>query len=175
MEDKNQEITEEQVEETTQEEQQPSEENRIAELEEQLASEKDQRLRLFAEFDNFRKRTAKERIEFSKVASKDVLKDFLPVLDDINRAHVNIDASDNLEAVKEGVDLILDKLWKVLSAKGLAEMKVKGEAFNPDLHEAITEIPAPSEDMKGKIVDVVEQGYTLNEVIIRYPKVVVGK
>ncbi len=144
-------------------------------LEIKLKEKEDAYVRLYAEFDNYRKRTAKEKIEFAKVASKDVMMDFLPVLDDIHRAHENIDASDNLEAVKEGVDLIWDKLWKVLQKKGLAEMNVVGEVFDPEMHEAITEIPAPNDDGKGKIMDQVERGYKLNDKIIRYPKVVVGK
>lgn len=144
-------------------------------LEAKLKEKEDSYLRLMAEFDNYRKRTAKEKIEFAKVASKDVMLDFLPVLDDIHRAHENIDASDNLDAVKEGVDLIWDKLWKVLQKKGLEEVNVVGEVFDAEVHEAITEIPAPNEGDKGKVLDQVEKGYKLNDKIIRYPKVVVGK
>jgi len=152
-----------------------SEESQLELLEQKLKEKEDSFVRLFAEFDNFRKRSAKERIEFSKMASKDVLLDFLPVLDDINRAHENIDASNNIEAIKEGVDLIWDKLWKVLKAKGLEEMDVIGEPFDPEVHEAITEIPAPTEAQRGSVIDQVERGYKLNDKIIRYPKVVVGK
>lgn len=175
--EQNQELENEQVV-GEQQEQQEVEQEELSPLEEaeiKLKEKEDAYLRLYAEFDNFRKRSAKEKIELKKVAGKDVIQDFLPVLDDINRAHVNIDASDDLVAVKDGVDLILDKLWKVLSAKGLEEMKVIGEVFNPEFHEAITEIPAPTEEQKGTILDQVESGYKLNDVIIRYPKVVVGK
>jgi len=149
--------------------------SQIEELSAKLKEKEDAHLRLFAEFDNYKKRTAKEKVEFAKIASKGVMMDFVAVLDDIHRAHENIDASDNLEAVKEGVDLIWEKLWKVLQNKGLAEMNVVGEMFDPELHEAITEIPAPSENDKGKVLDQVERGYKLNDKIIRYPKVVVGK
>lgn len=147
----------------------------IVELETKLKEKEDAYLRLFAEFDNFRKRSAKEKIELSKTAGKDVIKDFLPVLDDIHRAHANIDKSDDIAGIKEGINLILDKFGKVLSNKGLEEMNVIGEKFDAEFHEAITEIPAPSEEQKGTIIDEIEKGYRLNEVIIRYPKVVVGK
>ena len=147
----------------------------VEELKQQLQEKEDSYLRLFAEFDNFRKRSAKERIEQGKLAGKDIIADFLPVLDDIYRAQANISESTDVDGVKQGVELILNKLLTVLSNKGLAAMEVVGEPFDPEIHEAITEIPAPSDDLKGKVVDQVEKGYRLNDVIIRYPKVVVGK
>lgn len=147
----------------------PSEKLKKLELEKKELEDK--YLRLFAEFDNFKRRTAKERIELVSTAGKDVIKDLLPVLDDIDRALVN---ETDKEAI-EGMTLILNKLNGNLQKRGLKSMEVIGEVFNPDMHEAITEIPAPSDDMKGKIMDVVEKGYYLNDTIIRYPKVVVGK
>lgn len=143
-------------------------------VKEQLAKEKDQYLRLFAEFDNFKKRTSRERIDIFKTANKEVITSLLPVLDDFGRAINQIEKSgdDNL---LQGVELINNKLVETLRAKGLKEMEVKpGDDFNTDLHEAITQIPAPTENLKGKIVDVVETGYLLNDVVVRYAKVVVG-
>ncbi|MDM1548758.1 nucleotide exchange factor GrpE [Empedobacter falsenii] len=143
-------------------------------VKEQLAKEKDQYLRLFAEFDNFKKRTSRERMDIFKTANKEVITSLLPVLDDFGRAINQIEKSgdDNL---LQGVELINTKLVETLRAKGLKEMEVKpGDDFNTDLHEAITQIPAPTEDLKGKIVDVVETGYLLNDVVVRYAKVVVG-
>lgn len=147
----------------------PSERMKKLEVEKQALEDK--YLRLFAEFDNFKRRTAKERIELVSTAGKDVIKDLIPVLDDIDRALVN---ETDKEAI-EGMTLILNKLNGTLERRGLKPMEVIGEEFNPDIHEAITEIPAPSDDMKGKIVDVIEKGYYLNDTIIRYPKVVIGK
>ena len=141
---------------------------------EQLAKEKDQYLRLFAEFDNFKKRTSRERMDIFKTANKEVITSLLPVLDDFGRAINQIEKSgdDNL---LQGVELINNKLVETLRGKGLKEMEVKpGDDFNTDIHEAITQIPAPTEDLKGKIVDVVETGYLLNDVVVRYAKVVVG-
>ena len=143
-------------------------------VKEQLAKEKDQYLRLFAEFDNFKKRTSRECMDIFKTANKEVITSLLPVLDDFGRAINQIEKSgdDNL---LQGVELINNKLVETLRAKGLKEMEVKpGDDFNTDLHEAITQIPAPTEDLKGKIVDVVETGYLLNDVVVRYAKVVVG-
>ncbi|MGV0925063.1 nucleotide exchange factor GrpE [Empedobacter tilapiae] len=143
-------------------------------VKEQLAKEKDQYLRLFAEFDNFKKRTSRERMDIFKTANKEVITSLLPVLDDFGRAINQIEKSgdDNL---LQGVELINNKLVETLRGKGLKEMEVKsGDDFNTDIHEAITQIPAPTEDLKGKIVDVVETGYLLNDVVVRYAKVVVG-
>ena len=144
-------------------------------VKEQLAKEKDQYLRLFAEFDNFKKRTSRERMDIFKTANKEVITSLLPVLDDIGRAINQIEKSgdDNL---LQGVELINNKLVETLRAKGLKEMEVKpGDDFNTDLHEAITQIPAPSADLKGKIVDVIEKGYKLGDKIIRFPKVILGQ
>ncbi len=150
------------------------EQQRIAELEEQLQAKQEENLRLLAEFDNFRKRTARERIELTRSAGQDVIKDFLPVLDDLERAMQNMNAADDIDALREGVDLIESKLRKTLSARGLSEMDVLGEDFDPEHHEAVTKMPAPSEDQVGKVIDQLEKGYKLNDKIIRYPKVVVG-
>ncbi|WP_303686288.1 nucleotide exchange factor GrpE [Nonlabens dokdonensis] len=144
-------------------------------LEEQVKTEKDKFMRLFAEFENFKKRTAKERIELFKTAGEGVLKDMLPVLDDFDRAMVEINKSED-EQLITGVKLISGKLRTTLKSKGLEEFDVRaGDTFNADIHEAITQIPAPSDDMKGKIVDVIEKGYKLGDKIIRFPKVVIGQ
>lgn len=135
----------------------------------------DKYIRLVAEFDNFRKRNAKERIDLIRTASEDVIKSLLEVLDDSDRALVQLETAESIEEIKAGIQLIFQKLKNTLISKGLEEMNAKNQEFNPDLHEAITEIPAPSEDMKGKVIDEVIKGYILNEKIIRYAKVVVGK
>lgn len=143
-------------------------------LEEELAKEKDKFLRLFAEFENFKKRTAKERIDLFKTANQEVLQAMLPVLDDFDRAMIQISKSDD-EVVLKGVELIHEKLKSTLVSKGLEQVEIKaGDDFNADFAEAITQIPAPSADLKGKIVDVVEKGYKLGDKIIRFPKVVIG-
>lgn len=144
-------------------------------LRQEVAELKDKYVRLMAEFENFKRRTARERIDNMKTAGQDIIKDLLPVLDDLHRAENALASSSDIEAVKEGFFLIKDKLLKNLAHKGLQPMESIGELFNADTHEAVTEIPAPSEDMKGKIIDEVEKGYMLNEKIIRYAKVVVGK
>ncbi|MDI9257165.1 MULTISPECIES: nucleotide exchange factor GrpE [Flavobacterium] len=146
-----------------------------AQLQEELAKEKDKFLRLFAEFENFKKRTAKERIDLFKTANQEVLQAMLPVLDDFDRALVQIAKSDD-EVMLKGVELIHEKLKNTLVSKGLEMVDVKaGDEFNPDFAEAITQIPAPSDDLKGKVVDVVEKGYKLGDKIIRFPKVVIGQ
>ncbi|AWG23502.1 nucleotide exchange factor GrpE [Flavobacterium faecale] len=140
-----------------------------------LANEKDKFLRLFAEFENYKRRTTKERIELFKTANADVVGALLPVLDDFDRAIIEIAKSEN-EAVTKGVQLIHEKLKNTLNSKGLEVVDVNaGDAFNADFAEAITQIPAPSDDMKGKIVDVLEKGYKLGDKIIRFPKVVIGQ
>lgn len=147
----------------------------IAQLEEQLQQEKDKYIRLFAEFENYKRRTAKERIELFKTAGEGVLKDMLPVLDDFDRALIEINKSEDKQ-LTDGVTLISNKLRNTLTAKGLEQVEVNaGDAFNADNHEAVTQIPAPSDDMKGKIIDVIEKGYKLGDKIIRYPKVVIGQ
>jgi len=132
-------------------------------------------VRLYSEFDNFRKRTAKEKIEITKTASENVLRDLLPVLDDFERAIVNNDKVDDVVALKEGFGLIHNKLFKNLEVKGLTSMESNGETFDVDKHEALTNVPAPSDDMKGKVIDVIEKGYLLNDKVIRFAKVVVGQ
>ncbi|MEO8238941.1 MULTISPECIES: nucleotide exchange factor GrpE [unclassified Flavobacterium] len=143
-------------------------------LAQDLAKEKDKFLRLFAEFENYKKRTSKERIDLFKTANQEVLLAMLPVLDDFDRATVEINKSDD-ENLKKGVELIHEKLKSTLVAKGLEQVEVRaGDAFNADFAEAITQIPAPSDKLKGKIVDVIEKGYKLGDKIIRFPKVVIG-
>ena len=136
---------------------------------------KDKYLRLFAEFDNFKKRTVKEKLEMMKTASSNTMQALLPVLDDFDRAKKNAEDDKSTEVFSEGVNLVYQKLYSALKSKGLTPMESNGEEFDPELHEAITEIPAPNEEMKGKIIDTIERGYFLNDKIIRYAKVVVGK
>lgn len=147
----------------------------VEKLKIELAEAKDKYLRIFAEFDNSKRRNAKERLELIKTAGLEILQDLLPVLDDLGRAEKIIDTATDLENVKKGFDLIKEKLVKTLQIKGLKAMESIGTEFDADYHEAITEIPAPSPEMVGKVVDEVEKGYILNEKIIRYAKVVVGK
>jgi molecular chaperone GrpE len=147
-------------------------------LEEQLAhdlaKEKDKFLRLFAEFENYKRRTTKERIDLFKTANQDVLQSMLPVMDDFDRALTEIKKTDDNILIK-GVELIFDKLKNTLVSKGLEEVEIKaGDIFNADFAEAITQIPAPSPNLKGKVVDVIEKGYKLGDKIIRFPKVVIG-
>lgn len=140
----------------------------------ELAKEKDKFLRLFAEFENYKKRTAKERLDLFKTANQEVLQAMLPVLDDFDRAMIEIRKSENDELTR-GVELIQEKFKNTLTAKGLEEVSVRvGDAFNADYAEAITQIPSPSPELKGKIVDVIEKGYKLGDKIIRFPKVVTG-
>lgn len=144
-------------------------------LHEELQASKDKYLRLFAEFENYKKRTSKERVELFKTAGQEVIQSLLPVLDDFDRALKELSKSGDTQA-HEGMSLISAKLNETLKNKGLEVMNVNaGDDFDADLHEAITQIPAPTDEMKGKIIDVVELGYTLGEKIIRYPKVVTGK
>ena len=158
------------------EEQVVEEETKEEQLESALKQEKDKFLRLFAEFENYKRRTAKERIELFSTASEDVMKTLLPVLDDFERALTHIEDDKEAEELRKGVLLIYQKLVKTLEQKGLKLMEVnKGDVFNADNHEAITQIPAPSDDMKGKIIDIVEKGYLLGEKVIRFPKVVIGQ
>lgn len=144
-------------------------------LAEDLAKEKDKHIRLFAEFENFKKRTSKERMDLFKTANQEVLLALLPVLDDFDRAVTEIKKSED-ELLLKGVELIHDKLKNTLVSKGLEEVEVRaGDAFNADYAEAITQIPAPTPELKGKIVDVLEKGYKLGDKIIRFPKVVIGQ
>ena len=152
-------------------------ENQVDEvnLEDQVKEEKDKFLRLFAEFENYKRRTAKERIELFSTASEEVMVSLLPILDDFDRASAEIE-KDNDNEIFKGVLLIKNKLFDSLKSKGLALIEVnKGDEFNADDHEAVTQIPAPSKKMEGKIIDVIEKGYMLGEKVIRYPKVVIGK
>lgn len=136
----------------------------------------DKYLRLYSEFDNYRKRTIKEKIEFSKTASEDVILSLLPVIDDLERALASAFTAEGEKEVvtKDGIQLIYQKFKGLLTQKGLEVIPSVGEAFNVDFHDALTNIPAPSEDMKGKVVDEIEKGYKLNGKVIRYSKVVVG-
>ena len=144
-------------------------------LAEELAKEKDKFLRLFAEFENYKKRTSRERLELFKTAGQDIMVSMLPVLDDFDRAMAELSKNSNDDVLK-GVELIHNKFRDILQNKGLAVIEVnQGDAFDAEVHEAITQIPAPSEDLKGKIIDVVEKGYTLGDRVIRHPKVVVGQ
>jgi molecular chaperone GrpE len=143
------------------------------ELEAQVADLKDKYLRLHAEFDNSKKRNVKERLDLIKTASRDTLSSLLPVLDDFDRAKQN--ATQGTETgFSEGIQLVYNKLFNTLEQRGLKPMESTGLPFDPELHSAITEIPAPSEDMKGKVIDTIERGYYLNDVLIRHAKVVVG-
>lgn len=143
-------------------------------LREELAKEKDKFLRLFAEFENYKKRTSKERLDLFKTANQEVLQAMLPVLDDFDRALAQITKSED-EVLLKGVELIHNKLKDTLISKGLEQVDIKaGDVFDADFAEAITQIPAPSEDLKGKVVDVIEKGYKLGDKIIRFPKVVIG-
>lgn len=145
--------------------------------EEQKAEEESNRyLRLYSEFENFRKRTQKERLELFKTAAEDVLKDLIPVLDDLERAQKANETVDNIDSVKEGFSLIYEKLTKTLKQKGLEAIPSSiGEKLDIEKHEAITQIPSPTDDMKGKVIDEVEKGYSLNGKVIRYTKVVIGQ
>ena len=192
--DKNQEKVEELDQETTEVMEEQSEENpkksakkgkkggKTAELDalleekdQQISELKDKYLRLMAEFDNHKKRTIKEKLDMMKSAAQDTLSALLPVLDDFDRAKKNADDENSTEQFSEGVTLVYNKLYSVLNQRGLEPMETNGEVFDPELHEAITEIPAPNEEMKGKIIDTVEKGYLLKDKIIRHAKVVVGK
>jgi molecular chaperone GrpE len=146
----------------------------IDNLNQQVAELNDRHLRQAAEFDNFRRRNAKERVELIQTAGKDVITDLLVVLDDSERAQKQMEKTDDVNQIKDGIQLVFSKLRNTLSGKGLKAMESIGQEFNPDLHEAITEIDA-GENMKGKVVDEVQKGYYLNDKIIRHAKVVVGR
>lgn len=147
----------------------------IESLRTELNEMKDKYLRKVAEFDNFKKRNLKDRMELIQTAGKEVITDLLDVLDDFERAEKQMNTAEDPKQIKEGVQLVFAKLKNILTAKGLKPMETLHREFNPDMHEAITEIPAPSEDLKGKVLDEVQKGYYLNDKIIRYAKVVVGK
>lgn len=141
----------------------------------ELEESKDKYLRLAAEFDNFKRRNAKEKVELIQTAGRDIITDLLDVLDDCDRAQKQFETSENTDGLKEGVFLVFNKLRNTLQARGLKVMESVQTDFNPDLHEAITEIPAASDELKGKVVDEIIKGYYLNDKIIRHAKVVVGK
>lgn len=156
------------AEETTQE---PTAEQK---LKEELAQANDKYLRLYAEFDNFRRRTTKERVELLQTAGKEIIVSLLPVLDDFERAFKSMDEATDVVAVKAGVELIHSKLNNILAQKGLKPMEAVGEPFDADLHEAITNVPAPTEELKGKVIDQMEKGYYLGDKVVRFAKVIVG-
>ena len=149
-------------------------EEQLEQNQQQIAELKDKYLRLYAEFDNFRKRSVKEKLDFMKTAAQDTLSALLPVLDDFDRAKKNADSPDSQEVFSEGVNLVYQKLYSVLANQGLTPMESTGIDFDPELHEAITDIPAPSTELKGKVIDTIEKGYKLKDKIIRHAKVVVG-
>jgi len=153
-----------------------TEESQLEKLKAELESYKDKYIRTIAEFDNFKRRNAKERIELMQTAGKDIITELLDVLDDCERAQQTLEKAGQTEAAEwEGVKLVFNKLKSKLQNRGLKTMEVVNQVFDADLHEAVTEIPAPQEEMKGKIIDEVVKGYLLNDKVIRHPKVVVGK
>ena len=186
---KNEEVVEEtaqteenQQEETAQEETPAAEQtveeqlaNMLEEAQQMVREEKDKYLRLSAEFDNYRKRTLKEKAELIKNGGEKTLTAILPVLDDFERALKNMETSEETKAMKEGVELIFNKFQKILGQEGLQKIETEGKEFDTDFHEAIALIPAPSEDLKGKILDCVQTGYMLNEKVIRHAKVAVAQ
>lgn len=150
-------------------------EEQLEKTEAELAELKDKHLRLQAEFDNYRKRTLKERMELLKTAGESVLTNILPVIDDFERALQTLEQVEENSHVKDGIKLIYNKFQEFLKQNGIKEIEAKEQSFDTDLHEAITTIPAPSEELKGKIVDVVQKGYYLNDKVIRFSKVVIGE
>lgn len=151
------------------------EETDLEKLRAELEEQKDKYLRLYADFDNYKRRTAKERQEFIQTAGRDVIGSLLQVLDDCDRAEKQMNSSDDIDAIRGGVQLVFGKLRNALQSRGLRPMESIGQPFNPDLHEAITEVPAPTPEAKGLVLDEIEKGYYLNDKIIRFAKVVVGK
>lgn len=149
-------------------------EKKLAGLEEKAAKDKDDYIRLMAEFDNYRRRTSQEKLELVSMASTDTIKGMLPVLDDCERALQVLKESDDSDAAKEGTELIYNKLMSYLKSKGLAVIEAKDQPFDTDLHEAVAQFPVQEEEQKGKVFDVVQTGYTLNGKVIRFAKVVVG-
>ncbi|HLL42653.1 MAG TPA: nucleotide exchange factor GrpE [Segetibacter sp.] len=152
-----------------------TEENEMVKLKAEVQEQKDKYLRLFAEFDNFKRRTAKERIELTQTAGKEVITSMLDVLDDCDRAEKQMQTTTDIAQIKEGVQLVFNKLRTTLQNKGLKSMESIDTEFDVEKHEAITEIPAPTPDLKGKVVDEVTKGYYLNDKLIRFAKVIVGK
>lgn len=150
-------------------------EERIASLEAQLEKEKKEYMFLMAEFDNFRKRTLKDKAEIIKNGAESAMRNILPIIDDFDRALQATATSEDVAAVREGVELIYNKFIKYLESNGVKEMITTGETFDADIHEAVTTFPAPSEEMKGKIIDTVQKGYSINDKVLRHAKVVVGQ
>ena len=150
-------------------------EERIASLEAQLEKEKKEYVFLMAEFDNFRKRTLKDKAEIIKNGAESAMRNILPIIDDFDRALQATATSEDVAAVREGVELIYNKFIKYLESNGVKEMTTTGETFDADIHEAVTTFPAPSEEMKGKIIDTVQKGYSINDKVLRHAKVVVGQ
>ncbi len=168
MENPSNETVQEQDTEATQESKEPTAEERYAELNNKY-------IRIHAEFDNYRKRTNKEKLDTINSANAGVLKDMLPVLDDFERAIKNNETVEDAAAIKEGFNLIFNKFRSIMESKGIKEMKTKGEPFDSEIHEAIANVPAPKKKDKGKVIEAVEKGYYLNDKVIRYAKVVVGQ
>lgn len=151
------------------------EESPLLILEEKVREQENRYLRLAAEYDNYRKRTLREKADLTKMAGADIITGLLPVVDDLDRAVDAMDKVSDIDAMKKGIELIHGKFKDFLSRKGVKEIKATGEEFDTDLHEAVTKIPAPTKKDKGKIVDVIEKGYVLNDTVIRYAKVIVGE
>lgn len=158
-------------------EEQEAQEETTAEpsAEEKIKDLNDKYLRLYSEFDNFRRRTAKERLELLKNASEDIMHELIPILDDFERAAKAMSESDDIKSIREGLDLVHHKFKSTLENKGLKRFEAVGKSFDPDFHEAVTKIPAPKKKLKGKVVDVIEEGYMINDKVLRYAKVVVGE
>lgn len=174
----------EEIEEEVLENEQPTSENKSEEneesvaktVEDELAEMKDKYLRLYSEFENFRRRTAKERLDLIQTSTEGLMSSLLPILDDYERAFNQMDKAEDVKSVREGVELIHDKFKKILEGKGLKVMESSvGKEFDAEVHEAITQAPAPSDELKGKIMDEIEKGYQLNDKIIRFAKVVIGQ
>jgi molecular chaperone GrpE len=163
------ELTEQSVDETE------SNADKVADLEKKCKTLEDDYLRLFAEFDNYRKRTLKEKTELIKSAGENILINILPLVDDFERAIKAMENSEDIDAVKEGIGLIYQKFIAFLNQNGVKAIDAEGKEFDTEFHEAITTIPAPSEDMKGKVIDSTQKGYTLNDKVIRFCKVVIGE
>lgn len=153
----------------------PTEIDELAQLKLEKEELKDKYIRLVAEFDNYKRRTSKQIIEIRETATESLMTSLLEIVDDYDRAKDNLEKAEDVAALKEGVYLIFNKLIKTFEAKGLVEMEAKEKDFDADFHEAIAEIPAPTPDLEGKVIDVVQKGYILNDKIIRHAKVVVGK
>ncbi len=152
-----------------------SSKDEIIELKQEIGELKDKYLRLFAEFDNYKKRTVREKLDLMQNAAQDTLSSLLPILDDFDRAKLNAEDNSSNESLSEGVLMVYNKLYSTLNAHGLKAMESTSEVFDPELHMALTEVPAPSEEMKGKVVDTIDKGYYLNDKLIRHAKVVVGR